>query len=233
MNLLETLQLISGISGIISALAILIIIWDHIIDDIKLKNRVQYYYEMIVNLIFTSLETEYYNVWKYETIRSIDKESFKKKYLKLYDRKTYFQTVVFNEMLKYCPYVGLTYLSHADARLASLKFRDSFDHNLLNREGFSLNGEIEGFIYLTKADHIDLSGTSIREKDIEFIEEFLTSLRDFWKSKYHRPLFRPKLKSTFDDFKGFKDVSGYKKPLYLFKNKDNTEVVWGFKEKNK
>lgn len=108
MELIEII--IEIIFGCIPALAFIIILWDHIIDDRRLTNRVQRYYEDLENFIFSYLERDYYYIHKVLNELNLDEKSKSEKASNLYHQKyIYFRNILLSEMVDYYKYLGLNF----------------------------------------------------------------------------------------------------------------------------
>ena len=84
---------------------------------------------------------------------------------------------------------------------------------LINKEGYSLSFE-NNSISLNHYSYSKIDGKVISDTNLEFIKEFLKSVREFWKEKYSKFLVRPKLRPIIN----FNNLSGFKNPNVRFMN---------------
>lgn len=194
---LELLNIIFNIGSlIISAVAIWIIIYNIIIDDRKLSKQVQSFYENIENLIFISYQNEYYEI-KYKELADKTDEIHKGKEesTRLTYELKYYKNMIFSDSLEndmYLRYLGLVKLSEYE-----LWFNKSLIS--MDEKGYLFN---EGY-NKTRS----FSGSNLEKENIEAINSFLKSLRDYWNENYSKTIIRPKLKLNLN----FEDLKGYKK----------------------
>jgi len=200
------------ILSLISTLVFIIILWDHIIDDRRLTKRVQRYYEDLENLVFHIFERDYYRIYKVLPELGIDeKESSEKSHKIISQRCIYFKNIVLGEMKEYYRYLGFTRLEETSSLEAST-IKKVLITKVINEEGYSLSFRKKNFS-LNHHNYSEIDAMVISDTNLEFIKEFLKSVRIFWKEKYSKFLVRPKLKAKKD----FNILHGFKNPIEKFR----------------
>ncbi len=199
--------------GSISALVFIVILWDHIIDDRRLTKRVQSYYEDVENFIFSILEKSYFEVYKLSPdLSTSEKERSEKSYSSFSQKSIYYKNILLGEMIKYYRYLGFTKLEGSSTPLPPIGKKTS-DVRVMNKEGYSFSFR-KNFISIYNYDYSEIDGKVITDTDLEFVREFLKSIREFRKNKYSKFLVRPKLKSV----KNFNNLNGFTNPNARFMN---------------
>jgi len=196
-----------GISSITSAIAIIIIIYDRIIDERKLRNQVQSYYESIEKLIFSNYQADYIHLClrirkkMFEELQKKSKnpkENYKddseykklsEEYNSLIDKRQYYKEIVKTGFKKYKQYLGLVFVQNLLMNNFQAKITES------------------GYIWHKKT--YVKNCFSLNNDDINRINNYMKGLRIFWKEYYRIPFIRPKLKGK----KMFTELFAYKKPL--------------------
>lgn len=201
------------ILGSISALVFIVILWDHIIDDRRLTKRVQRYYEDLENLIFSIFEKDYYQIYRVSPeLPASEKERSEKSYSSFTQKCNYYKNIILGEMIEYYRYLGFTKLEGHPIPRPPIGRRVSIVR-VINKEGYSLSFK-NNYISLNHYSYSKIDGKVISDTNLEFIKEFLKSVRKFWKEKYSKFLVRPKLRPIIN----FNNLSGFKNPNVKFMN---------------
>ncbi|MFX1313925.1 MAG: hypothetical protein ACFFHD_15145 [Promethearchaeota archaeon] len=184
----------------VSIAVLFFIIWDHIKDDRILTGEVQDFYSDIETLIFTNLQVKYYEILQKNRPEMEEQEL--KTLIKNKNRdiiqKNYLDTKINQNFRLYAQYLGLTYKKENDLYLNGTIYILKTDGNLLKRN-----------IESNTEENIITSYTAITPKQISELEIYLNSLRFYWKKKYSKFIFRPKLEQKIV----FNELLGYVKPL--------------------
>lgn len=167
--LAEILEII-GVS--IGVTAILIVVWDHFKDDRLLFRQVQEFYEDIERLMYT-----------YCFIHESEKEPSIKHPIQ---KNNYYDCKVKQNFEKYSNYLGLTMLESDDFY---------YYYNPTN-----LYLRSDGVLYHDYGEDSDevFNPYHISSEDVNVMEKYLKTLRNYWERNYSKPLFRPKLKKKID-----------------------------------
>ena len=171
MNFLEILEIIGGFVGI---LAIIIVAWDHFKDDRLLTKRVQEFYEDIENLIYTFIQKK--------TGKGSPSENPTQ-------RNLYYKGKVEQNFENYSNYLGLT---------INEEYKGQYFY--YNESDYMLN--INGEIWYRRygSDRIRLIKDYHEIKNVNSINYYLQTLRDYWIDFYHNRLFRKKIRTKLDFF---------------------------------
>ncbi len=194
----------------VSIAVLFFIIWDHVKDDRILALEVQDFYSDIELLIFTNLQVKYYEILQSRKDDMEDKEL--KALIKNKNRdmiqKNYLKAKIHQNIKLYAKYLGLTYSEDKESYLNGTIYILRQNGNLLKRNMESNTEEdiITSFIEITP-------------QQVKEILLYLNSLRFYWKKKYFKFLFRPKLKQnvTFEDLLGLLKPLKQEKPKYVKK----------------
>ncbi len=192
----------------VSIAVLFLLIWDHLKDDRILSVEVQDFYRDIEMLIFTNLQVKYYEIL--QTNKGEMEEQELKTLIKNKNRdviqKNYLNTKINQNFKLYSQYLGLTHNKENDAYLNGTIY-------ILKTDGSLLKRNIES----NTEEDIITSYTEIITQQITEILVYLNSLRFYWKKKYFKFVFRPKLKQkiVFDDLLGYVNPLEQKKPKYL------------------
>ncbi len=196
------------VSLAVSIAVLFLLIWDHLKDDRILSVEVQDFYRDIEMLIFTNLQVKYYEILP--TNKGEMEEQELKTLIKNKNRdviqKNYLNTKINQNFKLYSQYLGLTHNKENDAYLNGTIY-------ILKTDGSLLKRNIES----NTEEDIITSYTEIKTQQITEILVYLNSLRFYWKKKYFKFVFRPKLKQkiVFDDLLGYVNPLEQKKPKYL------------------
>jgi len=184
----------------VSIAVLFFIIWDHVRDDRILTGDVQDFYSDIEMLIFTNLQVKYYEILQKNQPEMEEQEL--KKLIKNKNRdiiqKNYLDTKINQNFRLYSQYLGLTYKKENDVYLNGTIY-------VLKTDGTLLKRNIES----NTEENIITSYTAITPIQISELEIYLNSLRFYWKKRYSKFIFRPKLLQNIV----FNELLGYVKPL--------------------
>ena len=178
---------IIGIVGFtIALISIIIVIWDHFKDDRLLSKQVQEFYEDIENVIFTFYANRRVRPGWYDM------------------RRRYYEAKIDQTFNDYSKYVGLARIS---GTFRSRKFKGYINSSdiILISEG-RLDTKIPG----VDQQMLISDKEGIKEEQIKNINRYLNELRDYWKEKYHKFFFKPKLRAKLDFHELMKDTPIYK-----------------------
>lgn len=177
----------------IAIISILFVVWDHFKDDRLLTKRAQSFYKNIENLIFYFFKmkaTE--KLWD----ESPDNKEYENNFSE-YETKHLFYMGRFQQNFEeYSKYLGLTKYRGDQV------FMNGSDY-LLERTGDILNlytnikaspklNRNRTFWDNNRKKHI------LNDGSIIMINNFLETLREFWKKHYYKPIFRKNLKQKLD-----------------------------------
>ena len=169
-------------------------VWDHFKDDRQLTRNVQEFYETIEKLIITYHRHRYY--------QPKDKELGSK----LFGEYSYYRSKVKQRMEEFSSYLGFTLSKgkgHGTEILTAYMIKTG--------EKLLEDGNIT-YVHTDFKDRLVVgNSTRLYKEEVEKIDEFLKELRDNWKEKYHKKLFRPKIKKIVD----FYSFENYKKSRFL------------------
>ncbi|MFW9972016.1 MAG: hypothetical protein ACFFDF_17635 [Candidatus Odinarchaeota archaeon] len=183
---------ISGYFGLgISLIALFIVFWDHWKDDRLLSKRVQEFYEDIEWLIFSNYKKIIYQILfdtSTDQLKEYEKESFN------FRKKNYFYMgKIAQRFEEFSKYLGLTfyggprnyYINESDYFIDKTGEIYHF-YSDLNRN-ITIN-QLKSFYDQNSAKYV------IDKKAINIIENFLETLRTYWKIYYKKgKLFRRNL----------------------------------------
>jgi hypothetical protein len=194
------------ISLAVSIAVLFFIIWDHVKDDRILAVEVQDFYNDIEILIFTNLQVKYYEML--QSSKGQMEEQELKALVKNKNRdviqKNYLDAKISQNFKLYAQYLGLTYNKDKDAYLNGTIYILKFDGTLIKRN-----------VEFNTEEEVITSFTEISSQQIKELLIYLNSLRFYWKKKYYKFVFRPRLhqKVSFDE------LLAYSTPLKKKKRK--------------
>jgi len=163
--LAEIFEIIGVFIGVI---AILIVVWDHFKDDRLLYRQVQEFYEDIEKLIYSYCLT-------YKSGEETQIENPKQ-------QNTYYDCKIKQNFEKYSNYLGLTMLEEVDR------------YYYYNNSHFNLRNEgVLYYVYGVERNDV-FNPHHPSSEEVNVIDEYLKTLRNYWERNYSKPLFRPKLK---------------------------------------
>jgi len=215
--------LTASLTGIIA----IYIIWDHIIDDRLLTKKVQKFYNNIENLIFY-----YYLLKRMDHISKAGPISYRqgllspgagthsplhKMHTSFSNEYSYYQAKVRNEFL--IP------SKHSDLLSKDKKFVDLPKYLDL----IFLEGDKENKIqYMNKTFFILYENGKLKKRlgedvieDPSKVNDYLKSLRDFWKKNHHIPFIKPKLKPGLSVPEYLNSPLLFLKKEFPYKNKED------------
>lgn len=161
----------------ISLTAIIIIMFDRIIDSINLRKQVKTFYEAIEKLIF-----HYYERGYYKELQENEKERV---FYEHHSKWILYENYVKNYFNDYAKYLGLVLTQFAYVNESSVFLSE--------------NGSIK-----MELNHYK-EGYQITNQLIEYIDTFLNYCIKFW-NKHHKSIIKKKIKKKIDFkiLKGFK-----------------------------
>jgi len=184
--IINALEVIGGLIGI---LAIIIVIWDHFKDDRRLTREVQEFYESIVHIIE-------FNIKKARIQNEGNKQDI---YIKVLSEYEYYKSIVKIKFEEFSKYLGLILGKARDNRYEFLDAYKTKSGFLLIEDGILLvrdpnRYKNDGIFEL----HTVGNNLYLHQQEADYIHSFLRDLRNYWKEKYSKTFFRPKLKQIFN-----------------------------------
>lgn len=186
------------ISLLVSTLVLIFIIWDHLKDDRQLAKQVQGFYRDIELLIFTDIQINYYNSKELDKISAYDPIQLKKYKNRDIIQNSYLEVKIRQNFSKYSDYLGLTLDKENKIYLNNTIYTLS-EGGILSKRNFETQ----------VSDNVIISYLEIKKEEILEIENFLNSLRFYWRKNYKKFIFRSHLKSEVN----FYELLGYSNPL--------------------
>ena len=184
--ILNVLEVIGGFIGI---LAIIIVIWDHFKDDRRLTREVQEYYESIELLIGLRINLT----------RERNKPNNNETRIKLLNEFEFHQTIVKTKFDEFSKYLGLIIGKSNDSRYERMKvyttisgFKLVEDGNLICRDPIRFKKD------RLLEFHAVGNENFLSKQEATYLNSFYSDLRNHWKEKYAKALFRPTLKQKFN-----------------------------------
>ena len=184
--------IITYISLGIAIASILFVVWDHFKDDRLLTKRIKNFYETIENVIF-----HFYKMKMAELLWVQDPENktYENVFAESEKQHLFHMGKILQNFGDYSKYLGLT-------QYRGEKYMNSSNY-LLERKGniltFYTNIKSNPKMHPRAAFWEDHSKKyHFNEDSIKIIEEFLGTLRLFWKNNYYKLFFRRKLKKIID-----------------------------------
>ncbi len=164
-------------------------------------------------MIFSIFEKDYYQIYRVSPeLPASEKERSEKSYSSFTQKCNYYKNIILGEMIEYYRYLGFTKLEGHPIPRPPIG-RSVSIVRVINKEGYSLSFE-NNSISLNHNIYSKIDGKVISDTNLEFIKEFLKSVREFWKEKYSKFLVRPKLRPIIN----FNDLSGFKNPNVRYMN---------------
>ena len=166
----------------------LILIYDHIKDDRQLTKKVKEFYEAIENLIIL-----YYSELILEKRREVSNEDdriekLKNERVKIRIKHSYYQEFIKYHAENLFKYLGIIYSGDNKNKIINK------NTNYVLRTGGQLRfKDLEGEPRNIKEVNVIPDLLDITPEQIEKIDYFLASLRQYWKDNHYKWLFRPKI----------------------------------------
>lgn len=195
---------IAMVSLLIAMITLFITVYERIKDDRQLYKQVKDYYEAIEYLVFT-----YYAVFwlKKEEEKSTNNEiilKLKAERVKIRIKRAYFMQFVKSYSDSFFKYLGMVY--SGDNKSSIINMNSEF---ILNIGGQLRYKDLEGDPNNLKEINVVAKISRITEEEYGKINAFLETLRMFWKIRYYKWLFRPKLKENIDFPNKFKEMEKF------------------------
>lgn len=184
--------------GIIGIIAISIVFWDHFKDDLRFTKRVQEFYEDIENYVYNFYLLNIYLLLYYADPNRSDE--FRRTFHDTQRSRNTYLGFISQKFDEYSKYLGIIRIGGGDV-INKTNVRIVLDKEVTNYVLCKIDTEYADLYYVMKKikkKPVVNNVWSIKDSEIDLINQYFKGLREYWKNNYSNRLFRPKLKSKVE-----------------------------------